>query len=191
MKKIVLYVILIISVISIGCGDETSNPTTSQQSAPATPAAPKKENPSLGFTPVEFAQKFNQTAQALAPQFGFQVPAPNNLESGTFGYNFNGYEMWGIIDKESGKLTEIRINGMPVNAEQSSRLLMLYAVTMTVTNPELQAEQRGEVLRKLGFVGSQGTDLTKLNSMIKVGKFTYTAKFDQKSGFIFVITSKY
>ena len=185
----VIFVILFGIYLIGGSDKDTSTPvqTKTTTSAPA----PKRESPSLGFTPAEFAQRFNQQSQALASQFGFQVPAPDILDSGTFGYNFNGYEMWGIIDKDSGKVIEIRITGIPLNPEQSARLLMLYAVTMSVTNPELQAEQRGEVLKQLGFTGAQGTDLTQLNSRIKVGNFSYTAKFDKNSGFIFVITSRY
>ena len=173
----------------MGCGSESSS--TPSTSPPAAAPAPKKENPSLNLTPTEFAQRFNQQSQALAPQFQLAVPAPDILDSGTFGYNFNGYELWGIIDKDSGKVKEIRLTGLPLNAEQSSRLLMIYVIAMASINPELQADQRGQVLRTLGFTGNQGTDLTKLNSRTKVGNFTYSAKFDKDKGFIFVITSQY
>ena len=128
----------------------------------------------------------------MAPQFQFAVPAPDILESGTFGYIFNnGYEMLGIIDKESNKVIELRLTGLPFTPEQAGNLMMLYAITMATVNPELQPEQRGQILKQLGLDVSKNTDFTTLNGKTKVGNYSYTAKFDKDKGFIFVITARY
>lgn len=184
----VVILVVILGLCFIGVSHRDSSPPVKTQ----TVVAPKKEVRSLGFSPVEFAQKFNQQSKTMAPQFQFAVPAPDILESGTFGYIFNnGYEMLGIIDKESNKVIELRLTGLPFTPEQAGNLMMLYAITMATVNPELQPEQRGQILKQLGLDVSKNTDFTTLNGKTKVGNYSYTAKFDKDKGFIFVITARY
>ena len=136
------------------------------------------------LTTEEFREKFNASAQRLAPNLGLTIDKLN-VDGKTFSHEFTPkLKISGKID-DNGQITELKIFMEPTNQDESFQALNALGLLIATLNPELDAEDRGEVfrdLRMLKEVSTEGTyDWTTERGRVEYsvhsdkGKSTFTA----------------
>ena len=136
-------------------------------------------------TPAEFREKFNAAAQRLAPNLGMTIDAPLNVDGKTFAYEFAPkLTLEGTLDDDE-KISELKIFAEPQNQDESFQVINVLGLLIATLNPELDAEDRGEVLRDLRMlkeVSTEGSyDWTTTRGLVAYsvhsdkGKSTFTA----------------
>ncbi len=138
------------------------------------------------LTPEEFRKKFNASAQRLAPNLGLTIDKPLEVEEKNFSYEFtHKVKLSGAVNV-GGQITELKIFMEPTNQDESFQAINVLGLLIATLNPELDAEDRGEVMRDLRMlkqVSTEGTyDWTTTRGRIKYsvhaeyGKSTFTAE---------------
>ena len=137
------------------------------------------------MTPEEFREKFNTAARRLAPNLNLTLDEPLTVEDKTFRHEFSStLALEGTLN-DSGQITALKIFTEPTNQDESFQAINVLGLLIATLNPELDAEDRGEVLRDLRMlkeVSTEGTyDWTTSRGWIKYsvhadkGKSTFTA----------------
>ena len=137
------------------------------------------------LTPAEFREKFNAASKRLAPNLGIEIAEPLNVDGKTFTYEFAPQlKLVGTVDGE--QIIELKIFTEPTNQDESFQTINVLGLLIATLNPELDAEDRGEVfrdLRMLKEVSTEGTyDWTTSRGWVKYsvhadkGKVIFTAE---------------
>lgn len=137
------------------------------------------------LTPEEFREKFNNAAQRLAPNLGLSIAEPLTVDDKNFAYEFTPkLKIVGTLDGE--KISELKIFTEPTNQDESFQTINVLGLLIATLNPELDAEDRGEVMRDLRMlkeVSTEGTyDWTTNRGWVKYsvhadkGKVIFTAE---------------
>ena len=136
------------------------------------------------MTPEEFREKFNASARRLAPNLNLTLDEPLTVDEKNFTHEFSStLKLVGSI--EDGKITALKIFTEPKNQDESFQSINVLGLLIATLNPELDAEDRGEVMRDLRMlkeISTEGTyDWTTTRGWIKYsvhadkGKVTFTA----------------
>ena len=137
------------------------------------------------LTPEEFQTKYNAAAQRLAPNLDMTIDKPLNVEDKNFDYEFSPkLKLSGTVD-DAGQITALKLFAEPTNQDESFQALNALGLLIATLNPELDAEDRGEVMRDLRMlkeVSTEGTyDWTTTRGRVEYsvhadkGKSTFTA----------------
>ena len=137
------------------------------------------------MTPEEFREKYNAAAQRLAPNLGLKIEEPLNVEGKNFTHEFTPkLKLVGTL--EDDKISELKIFTEPTNQDESFQVINVLGLLIATLNPELDAEDRGEVMRDLRMlkeVSTEGSyDWTTTRGRVKYsvhtdkGKSIFTAE---------------
>ena len=111
-------------------------------------------------TPEEFREKFNASAKRLAPNLGVTIDAPLTVDGKIFSHEFAPrLTLEGTLD-DAGKVAELKLFAEPQNQDESFRVINVLGLLIATFNPELDAEDRGEVLRDLRMLKEVSTEGT-------------------------------
>ena len=109
------------------------------------------------LTPEEFREKFNAAAKRLAPNLGMEISKPLAVDDKNFSYDFAPkLKLVGTLDGE--QITELKIFTEPTNQDESFQVINVLGLLIATLNPELDAEDRGEVLRDLRMLKNVSTE---------------------------------
>ena len=109
------------------------------------------------LTPAEFREKFNAASKRLAPNLGIEIAEPLNVEGKIFTYQFApNIILIGTVDGE--QITELKIFTEPKNQDESFQVINVLGLLIATLNPELDAEDRGEVFRDLRMLKEVSTE---------------------------------
>ena len=134
-------------------------------------------------TPEEFRAKYNAAAQRLAPNLGLKIE--ESLGDKNFAHEFTAkLKLVGEVG-EDGRLSTLKILTEPTNQDESFQVINVLGLLIATLNPELDAEDRGEVMRDLRMlkeVSTEGSyDWTTNRGLVTYsvhadkGKVTFTA----------------
>ena len=108
------------------------------------------------LTAETFREKFNAAAQRLAPNLGLTIDAPLT-DKNIFRYEFAPkLTLEGTLDGDN--ITQLKIFAAPTNQDESFQALNVLGLLIATLNPELDAEDRGEVMRDLRMLKEVSTD---------------------------------
>lgn len=111
------------------------------------------------LTPEEFREKYNAAAQRLAPNLGLKIEEPLNVEGKSFTHEFTPkLKLVGTL--EDDKISELKIFTEPTNQDESFQVINVLGLLIATLNPELDAEDRGEVMRDLRMLKEVSTEGT-------------------------------
>ncbi|MBR2774904.1 MAG: hypothetical protein IKD73_07960 [Selenomonadaceae bacterium] len=142
------------------------------------------------LTPEQFQEKFNASARKLAPNLDLTIAEPLTVADKTFRYDFSPtLELEGTV--EGGQVIELKLFAKPTNQDESFQVINVLGLLIATLNPELDAEDRGEVMRDLRMlkeVSTEGTyDWTTTRGRVTYsvhadkGKSTFTAALSNQS----------
>jgi hypothetical protein len=159
-------------------------PGTNQVQAPITPLFDSVRN---------FRTVFNQSA--LKNSFNFQLPnigVQNGEANNMFQCKFtNNLGIVGTVDKTNNGVKEITMIGSSDGTlESSTNLILCMAVIIASVDPSLLPEQRGDVLRELGFFGADNTDIMNLSTKTEKNRLQYFINSSPQIGIIFGVSRK-
>ena len=137
------------------------------------------------LTTEEFREKFNASAQKLAPNLNLAINAPLTVEDKNFTYEFTPkLKLVGTVDGE--QITELKIFAEPKTKDESFQTINVLGLLIATLNPELDVDDRSEVfrdLRMLKEVSTEGSyDWTTTRGRVKYsvhadsGKSIFTAE---------------
>ena len=137
------------------------------------------------MTPEQFREKFNTSAKRLAPNLGIEIAEPFKVEDKNFSYEFAPkLELVGTVDGEN--IIELKIFAEPKTKDESFQTINVLGLLIATLNPELDAEDRGEVFRDLRMLKEVSTedsyDWSTSRGRVKYsvhddkGKSTFTAE---------------
>ena len=137
------------------------------------------------MTPEQFREKFNAAAKKLAPNLGIEIAEPFKVDEKNFSHEFNSrLKIVGTTDGE--KISDLKIFTEPTTKDESFQTINVLGLLIATLNPELDAEDRGEVLRDLRMLKEVSTedsyDWTTTRSHVKYsvhadkGKVVFTAE---------------
>ena len=109
-------------------------------------------------TPAEFREKFNASAQRLAPNLDMTIDEPLTVDGKNFSYDFAPrLKLEGTL-ADDGKISELKIFAEPQNQDESFQVINVLGLLIATLNPELDAEDRGEVMRDLRMLKEVSTE---------------------------------
>lgn len=137
------------------------------------------------LTPEQFREKFNASAQKLAPNLNLKLDEPFTVDEKIFRHEFNPkLALEGTTD-DSGQITALKIFAEPENKDESFQTLNVLGLLIATLNPELDQDDRSEVIRDLRMlkeVSTEGVyDWTTSRGNVEysvhadTGKVTFTA----------------
>lgn len=144
------------------------------------------KNFELSMTPEDFREKFNASARKLAPNLGLTIDAPFTANEKIFRHEFTDkLALEGTLD--DGKITELKIFAAPETKDESFQTLNVLGLLIATLNPELDQDDRSEVIRDLRMLKNVATEesydwtTTRGNVEYSVhtdaGKILFAAKF--------------
>jgi hypothetical protein len=159
-------------------------PDASQTQAPVTPLFDSVRN---------FRRAFNRSASENS--FNFQLPnikVQNGEVNNVFQCKFTDYLLiTGTVDKTNNGVKEITmIGGSDGTLESSTNLILCMAVIIASVDPSLLPEQRGDILRELGFLGAANTDIMNLSTKTEKNGFGYFIVSSPYLGITFGVSRK-
>ena len=137
------------------------------------------------MTPEQFREKFNTSAKRLAPNLGIEIAEPFKVEDKNFSHEFAPkLKLVGTLDDD--KISELKIFTEPSTKDESFQTINVLGLLIATLNPELDAEDRGEVFRDLRMLKEVSTedsyDWSTSRGRVKYsvhadkGKSTFTAE---------------
>lgn len=109
-------------------------------------------------TPEVFREKFNASAQRLAPNLGMTIAEPLTVDGKDFTHEFAPrLKLEGTL-ADDGKISELKIFAEPQNQDESFQVINVLGLLIATLNPELDAEDRGEVMRDLRMLKEVSTE---------------------------------
>ena len=129
-------------------------------------------------TPEAFREKFNNAAQRLAPNLGVAIDAPLAVDGKKFRHEFAPHlTLEGTLD-DDGKISELKLFAEPQNQDESFQVINVLGLLIATLNPELDAEDRGEVMRDLRMLKEVSTEGT-YDWTTERGLVTYSVHADK------------
>ena len=109
------------------------------------------------MTPEQFREKFNAAAKRLAPNLGIELAEPFSVDGKNFSYEFTPkLKIAGTTDGE--KISALKIFTEPKTKDESFQTINVLGLLIATLNPELDAEDRGEVFRDLRMLKEVSTE---------------------------------
>ena len=116
-----------------------------------------KEGFEQTMTPEQFREKFNASAKRLAPNLELEISEPFKVDEKNFSHEFTPkLKLVGTLDGE--KISELKIFTAPETKDDSFQTINVLGLLIATLNPELDAEDRGEVLRDLRMLKEVSTE---------------------------------
>ncbi len=139
--------------------------------------------------PEDFRERYNIAAQRLAPNLNLKLDDSFAVDEKIFRHEFTPrLTLEGSVD-DAGKITALKIFASPENQDESFKTINVLGLLIAALNPELDAEDRGEVLRDLRMLknvaAEDNYDWTTTRGHVKYsvhagdGKVTFTAALNQ------------
>ena len=129
------------------------------------------------LTPKEFQEKFNSSARKLAPNLNLTIAEPLTVADKTFRYEFSPtLTLEGTVAGE--QITELKLFAEPKNQDESFQVINVLGLLIATLNPELDAEDRGEVMRDLRMLKEVSTEGTYDWTTTR-GRVTYSVHADK------------
>ena len=112
-----------------------------------------------GISAETFREKFNAAAQKTrASNLNLTIDAPFTVDGKNFTHEFApSLKLVGTVD-DDGFISELKIFAEPKNQDESFQTLNVLGLLIATLNPELDAEDRGEVLRDLRMLKEVSTE---------------------------------
>lgn len=108
--------------------------------------------------PEDFRQKFNASARKLAPNLSLEIAAPFKIDGKTFRYEFTPkLSLEGTLGDDE-KINELKIFAAPDNKDESFQTINVLGLLIATLNPELDVDDRSEVLRDLRMLRNVVTE---------------------------------
>ena len=101
------------------------------------------------MTVETFREKFNASARRLAPNLNLTIDAPLAVNDKIFRHEFSPKLTLEGSTNADGIVTELKILTAPENQDESFQTINVFGLLIATLNPELDAEDRGEVMRDL------------------------------------------
>ena len=144
-----------------------------------------KEGLEQTMTPEQFREKFNAASRKLASNLGIEIAAPFVIDGKNFEHEFSPrLKLVGTVDGEN--ISALKIFAQPETKDESFQVINVLGLIIATLNPELDVEDRSEVLRDLRMlkeVSTEGTyDWTTTRGHVKYsvhsdkGKSVFTAE---------------
>lgn len=141
------------------------------------------------ISPEDFREQFNASAKKLAPNLGMTIAAPLSVDEKIFRYEFTPtLALEGHVDAERN-ITALKIFAEPKTKDESFQTINVLGLLIATLNPELDRDDRSEVLRDLRMlkeVFTEGSyDWTTMRRNVKysvhadTGKVTFTAELNR------------
>lgn len=112
----------------------------------------------LRTTPEVFRDKFNTAARKLAPNLNLTIEEPLTVDNENFSHEFAPkLKLVGTVGND-GLIDELKIFAAPENQDESFQTINVLGLLIATLNPELDAEDRGEVLRDLRMLKEVSTE---------------------------------
>lgn len=137
------------------------------------------------MTPEDFRQKFNTAARKLAPNLDLEIAAPFKVDGKNFRYEFTPKLILEGTLSDDEKLNALKIFAKPDNKDESFQTINVLGLLIATLNPELDVDDRSEVLRDLRMLRNVATEDTydwktsrgKINYSVhaEAGRATFTA----------------
>ena len=129
------------------------------------------------LTPKEFQEKFNASARRLAPNLNLTIDEPLTVTDKNFRYEFSPtLTLEGTVAGE--QITELKLFAEPKNQDESFQVINVLGLLIATLNPELDAEDRGEVMRDLRMLKEVSTEGTYDWTTTR-GRVTYSVHADK------------
>ena len=112
-----------------------------------------------GISPETFREKFNVAAERTrASNLSLTIDKPFTLDGKNFSHEFaQNLKLVGTVN-DDGHVTELKIFAEPKNQDESFQVLNVLGLLIATLNPELDAEDRGEVMRDLRMLKEVSTE---------------------------------
>lgn len=164
---------------------------TATSSSPVTTSTPQKVPGSLGITPKEFIDRWNQ---GLANVDSLPLKINNlKIDTGsvqdTFTYMFNdSHGLMGTVNKSDGTIRSIMILASGKDLADSSKaaaVIISWGLLIQTTNPDLTPDQRGAILQDLGILDTKA-QLEGINKSVIRNNVKYNISQDDTTGLTFI-----
>lgn len=149
---------------------------------------PEEPPGSLEMTPDEFVERWNaattefERADLRVDDLDIQEGQVQDI----FQVRLADYVfLQGTVSQGDDGLKEITILGGPETQEQSLTVLTTWGLAVSATSPELNPDERGDVLRDLGIVGDDTIDFSDHEAETVRGDVRYWVQFSDAIGLIF------
>lgn len=161
-----------------------SQPTTSTNTIPATTSPPV----TLDMRPEDFQREANRFIKETAPQIRMNIERWN-ISSGSvndvYKYSFSSANALVCgVDKTNKKIKNIMFITIPKTQTDMLNAIAYYGTIIAILNPELDADERGAVIRELGLF-EEGADLLNLNGKATRGNVLYSLTSSKEMGIVF------
>ena len=137
----------------------------------------------LGLTFEEFKSLYDRKIKELAPSSGWDVSKMylSRLDNQEYFYFklAENVAIYGLAKDFTGELTEITILSTPETSEDAGAALLAYALVVSVLNPELPADQLGELFTELKLDATGIADLKRDGATVIRGNVKYSTSFDE------------
>ena len=139
------------------------------------------------LTPTEFCSRYNQQAKKLAPRLGLNIDEEKISDEKIFLYKFTDNLEISAQMNENNFVDEVKITATPQNTDDSFQTINCFGLVVATLNPELNQEDRGEILRELkmleGKISDDSTSSTTKGAISydvnsTSGKIIFTARVD-------------
>lgn len=174
-------------------------PIAEEANTPAAPDPPISSGPqekptpqenelyNIGYTPNDFRAIFNNKSREL--DAGFALPRLN-VEKGAVQDGFrhsltNNLVIMGTVHKKDGMVRSVSVLGSGDGTiESGANIILAMVVLISTINPELNPDQRGEILKNLGVFDNK-TDIMDLNKETTKHGIRYSIVSSEMFGIIF------
>jgi hypothetical protein len=143
----------------------------------------KKKNDSIKLPIVAGVDGLKLLFNEFAKQskFPYKIKKTPSDTGSTFSYMFTKHlGLVGFFNEDKSLTSLVMITD---GKENAANILLSYAALIYVTNPTLLPEDRGDILKELGIIGSE--DLMSLNTHTIKGNIKYFATSNQTMGLWF------
>ena len=112
-----------------------------------------------GISPETFREKFNAAVERTrASNLSLTIDKPFILDGKNFTHEFaQNLKLVGTVG-DDGNIIELKIFAEPKNQDESFQVLNVLGLLIATLNPELDAEDRGEVMRDLRMLKNVSTE---------------------------------
>ena len=124
------------------------------------------------FTQAEFVSRYNQQAKKLAPRLGLNIDEEKiSVDGKIFQYSFTDNLAISAQVNANDFVDAVTITAEPKNTDDSFQAINSFGLVVATLNPELDVEDRGEILRELQML--EGKMSEDSNATTVSGRITY------------------
>lgn len=125
------------------------------------------------FTQTEFVSQYNRQAEKLAPRLGLNIDEEKISDDGKIlQYKFTDNLEISAQVNANNFVDEVTITAAPKNTDDSFQAINSFGLVVATFNPELDQEDRGEILRELQMLEGKMSDNS--NASTVSGRINYS-----------------